>query len=448
MAIFSSKGQTQAVTVSVHPRTTKVVVQQGAASNVLVGYVRVQVHRATEMSSLTVQFAGTQRLDMRVGQGPSSSQYSIRTSCADLVHTVATNTTSTDSLAAAMLAELSRVRSGRRSDVTSPPEFKSYAEEETHGALSLTSFSSNSTNSVELREGEYRFVFELELPPRLPSSVKSALGRVEYHVGAVLRRPTLFQSTVEAPHVSVQVVQAPPLHPGSHLLHGHASFAALASSPLSFDTQVREGWRVFVSSPSSQALFVGAPLKLHVYLAREGSGNQQLELTEFGVTLHETITHMIPGSAAQQTTERVVTTSSLCPLTSDKQRDAGHVLDAQTIDALGESFDELPSTGALTLWLPQTGPQAVHPTAISRMFAVAHRLTITVRVCEVGGYPSRVSFATRVLVLPEALAPGDQLAAPLPCYSRVNGDVVLESAARPDSALSMNPPAYASLSNL
>ncbi|KAJ2428771.1 hypothetical protein GGF47_001170, partial [Coemansia sp. RSA 2524] len=248
-------------------------------------------------------------------------------------------------------------------------------------------------------------------------------------------------------HVDVQVVQAPPLHPGSHLLFGHASFAALASTSLSFDARVREGWRVFVSSPSSQALFVGAPLKLYVYLTREGS-DKQLELTEFGVTLHETITHMIPGSAAQQTTERVLTTSSLCPLTSDKQRDAGHVLDAQTIDALGESFNELPSTGALTLWLPQTGPQAVHPTAVSRMFAVAHRLTITVRVCEVGGYPSRVSFATRVLVLPEALAPGDQLAAPLPCYSRVNGDVVLESAARPDSAISVNPPAYATLSNL
>ncbi|KAJ2840085.1 hypothetical protein J3B01_000185 [Coemansia erecta] len=446
MAIFSNKGHTSAVTVSVHPRTTKVVVQQGEASNVLVGYVRVQVHRAIEMSSLVVQFVGTQQLDMRVGQGPSSSQYSIRAPCADLTHTIATNTTSSDSVAAAMLASLSRVRSGGRSDITSPPSFKSYAEEETHSALSLSSFSSTSASSVELREGEYRFVFELELPPRLPSSVKSELGGVEYHVGAVLRRPTLFQNTVEA-HVEVQVVQAPPLHPGSHLLFGHASFAALASTSLSFDARVREGWRVFVSSPSSQALFVGAPLKLYVYLTREGS-DKQLELTEFGVTLHETITHMIPGSAAQQTTERVLTTSSLCPLTSDKQRDAGHVLDAQTIDALGESFNELPSTGALTLWLPQTGPQAVHPTAVSRMFAVAHRLTITVRVCEVGGYPSRVSFATRVLVLPEALAPGDQLAAPLPCYSRVNGDVVLESAARPDSAISANPPAYATLSNL
>ncbi|KAJ2824414.1 hypothetical protein IWW50_003340, partial [Coemansia erecta] len=298
MAIFSSIGQTSAVTLSVHPRTTKVLLQQGAASNVLVGYVRVQVHRATMMSSLAVQFTGDQNLDMRDGQGPSSAYFSIRRKCADITHTVADCATSADGVAAAVLAEMSRVRrASREMAATSPPAFKSYAEEESHQSLTLTSFSSSVAPGVELRVGEYRFMFELELPSQLPSSVQSPLGRVAYQLQAVMRRPArLFQSAAASAAVGVQVIQVPRLQPGSPQLHGFASFAMLASTPLLFEAAVGAGWKVSVCSPSSQALFVGSPLKLQVFLTRNDSTcssapASRLALAEFGVVLHETITH-------------------------------------------------------------------------------------------------------------------------------------------------------------
>ncbi|KAJ2319996.1 hypothetical protein H4R23_001515 [Coemansia sp. Cherry 401B] len=441
MTIFGAFGQ-PAVTLSVHPRTTEVVVQAGAASNVLVGYVQVQVHRPTVMHSLAVRFTGNQRLDMRDGQGPSSTLHSVRRQCADITHTIADCTgSSADMVGAAMTASLARVRrtcddSGRRS-----PPMPQYAES---GDLQLSSFSS--AEGVELRPGEYRFMFELALPSRLAGSVHTALGKVEYQVGAELRRSARLFSTVEAPAVRVRVVQAPRLDPGSAQLLGFGSFTALASAPLLVETTCGGG-KVSVYSPSSRALFVGAPLKLQVYVTPQAGARRAL--AEFGAVLYERATHRVPGSAAPaQTTERVVAASALCPwaCAPAKQREAQAMLDPQMIDALGESFDELPSAGSLNLKLPAR----VQTAMASPMFTVSHRLVVTASVCAEGepcAAPERVTLATNVLVLPESLDSGEHAAAPLPSYSHIGCDVVLaaEAPSRPDSALGSSPPAYAAL---
>ncbi|KAJ2612044.1 hypothetical protein H4S08_002879 [Coemansia sp. RSA 1365] len=482
--IFSSISHGSGIKVSVHPRTTKVVLQQNADnSNVLVGYVSVEVRRTTEITRLAVKFNGVQHLDMRDGQGPSSSLFSVRHKCAQLTHTLVecSGRSSADSMSAAMAIERARVRRRRSSEesgLSNMEELDTYAEEDSsgHGALELTSFSS--TAAVSLGPGEYRFPFELALPARLPVSVESPMGKVAYHVEAEIQRATrMFQGTVTSAAVKICVQQEPRLAGGetaNPMLLGFPSFQQLATTPLQFETTVAAGrWKISVCSASSRALSVGIPLKLRMYATRGGSQNvtadSSLAIVEFRVSLHETITHAVPGStAAPQTTDRVVATSQ-CPWQSSKKEclrtntPMTHALDLQTIDALGESFDELPSVGSLTLDLAGKGRHVVQPSSASPMFTVSHTLRMKVAVCEscadgnidVCAKPAQVSCATAVVVLPEPLSAVDSAArTPLPCYGNIARDVVLAASSEAANsatsslsadALNSRPPAYASL---
>ncbi|KAJ2809055.1 hypothetical protein H4R20_000419 [Coemansia guatemalensis] len=491
MSIFSSISHGSAIRVRVHPRTTKVVLRQNAdSSNVLVGYVSVEVQRTTEITRLAVKFTGAQHLDMRDGQGPSSSLFSVRHQCAQLTHTLVecSATSSADSMSAAMAIERARVRRRRSSEDSgwsSMAELNTYVEEDSsgHRALELMSFSS--AGAVSLGPGEYRFPFELALPARLPVSVASAMGKVAYHVEAEVQRAArMFHSAVTSDAVEIRVQQEPRLAGGrtaNPMLLGFPSFQTLATTPLHFETTVAAGqWKISVCSASSRALCVGMPLKLRMYATRSGGNSSSsqdvatdngLAIMEFSMSLHESITHAVPGStAAPQTTDRVVATSSLCPWNSSKKERqhssaaTAQVLDPQTVDALGESFDELPSVGSLTLDLAAKGRHAVQPSSASPMFTVSHKLRMKVAVCECCAdgsidactAPARVSCSTAVVVLPEPLGAVDSAACtPLPCYGSIARDVVLAASSEAASAVpapmcdasaaSSSPPAYASL---
>ncbi|KAJ2617598.1 hypothetical protein H4S08_000239 [Coemansia sp. RSA 1365] len=492
MTIFSSISHGSAIKVSVHPRTTKVVLQQNAdSSNVLVGYVSVEVQRTTEITRLAVKFNGLQHLDMRDGQGPSSSLFSVRHRCAQLTHTLVdcSGRSSADPLSAAMAIERARVRRRRpleESGLSNMTELDMYAEEDSSGqqALELTSFSSATT--VSLVPGEYRFPFELALPARLPVSVESPMGKVEYHVEAEVQRASrMFYAKVVSAAVEIHVQQELRLAGGqatSLMLLGFPSFQTLATTPLLFETTVGAGrWKISVCSASSRALFVGMPLKLQMYATRvnanqdelEAAGDNGLAMIEFGVSLHESISHVIPGgAAAAQTTDRIVVESSLCPRHLSKKEQEllrqcnssnsdsstmSHVLDPQTVDALGESFEDLPSVGSLTLDLSAKSQHAVQPSSVSPMFTVSHTLRMNVVVCEDCAddsidmciAPTRVSCSAAVVVLPETLSAVDSAArALLPHYRNIANDVVLATSSDTATALAcadftaLSPPAY------
>ncbi|KAJ2766989.1 hypothetical protein IWQ57_004138 [Coemansia nantahalensis] len=485
-------GQPAAVALSVHPRTTRVVLQRGCTGNVLVGYVAAVVRRPTELASLAVRFGGDQRLDVRHGEGPSSTALSVRNRCADVTHTLVDcggaasgATPSAAAVSAAIAIRTARVRRPAPRDcggASSPPAGDAYAETgDDHSALALSLFSSSMP--VELQPGEYRFPFELPLPSDLPPSVASALGRVAYQVRATMHRPSrLFGATVSSPPVPISVYQAPQLAggvPRGPALLGFPSLSALMSTPLLFETVVGGGrWKVSVYSPSSRVLFLGSALKLRMYATRadahveSGSPDPmaRLVLVEFDVALYEYTTHAVPGSAAApKVTRRRVAQSSLCPWRAPadmkqpapgsprpshdsadgcsilEQADELCALDPQTIGALGEAFDELPSVASLSLPLPADGEQPVQASSASPVFSVAHRLAVTVRACEgrvndglqTCALPERISFAAKVLVLPDALASTDLGGiATLPCYGSIGGDVVLAASAP------ASPPAY------
>ncbi|KAJ2390050.1 hypothetical protein GGI05_003325 [Coemansia sp. RSA 2603] len=150
MAIFDLWQQQGAVSMSIHPQTTQVV-QQAGGSTLLVGHVQVIVRRPVSVTSLDVRLTGTQHLDWRSGQGPSSTMHSIRRQHLD--------------------------------------------------------FAQPLISSMELAQGTYRYDFALALPSSLPPSVTSSLGHTAYTLAAELKRGRL-QPAVRS-SVAISVAQAP-----------------------------------------------------------------------------------------------------------------------------------------------------------------------------------------------------------------------------------------------
>ncbi|KAJ1992153.1 hypothetical protein GGI25_003021 [Coemansia spiralis] len=458
MVFGSLYQQSKDVVVTVNPLTTQIVLQQGASdTNVLVGYVSVVANRPTSISSLDVSFMGAQQLDIRAGVGPSGTLYSVDKKCANLTQQLVR----TDSPLITKVVSLGLARVTSRTAISDavmspPPEREDNTLDE-------------QLNSDVLMPGEYRFAFEFTLPASLPASVGSQLGGVSYRLTAALAHKSWFHSRTWAKPVSIEVFQAPPLqgggtgalaNPATDSLLGYPSLSTLTSTPLLFETQVdgrcnSNKLKVSVYSPnSSRALFLDTMVKLQVYATQHGQA--KIELLEFSVALHECITHTVSG--AKQTTRRVVTESSLCPRSKSSVSGFTGALDPQTIDALGESFGELPSVGSLDLLLPSKAYLAgsgerkyVQPSSRSPMFAVSHMLHVAVSVREGDcAKPSRVSFSSPVIVLPEVLSRGgSQVAvASLPCYCNIANDVVLASSASSticgagESIAHANPPEY------
>ncbi|KAJ2785374.1 hypothetical protein H4R18_000585 [Coemansia javaensis] len=465
--MFAGSGQ---VSVSVHPRTTAVVLQRGAASsNILVGYVALEVRRATRVAALDVRFAGDQRLDMREGEGPSGTALSVRRRCAHVVHVLVDGSSSNGSLGAAAV-ESARVRSPGSAAAAARGAYAAAAAAAPAARRSRGPQQARRRGrAVELAPGEYRFPFELALPSGLASSVESPLGGVAYRLSAVLRRRRAgwlgSAAATESPAVAIDVYQAQCLGPrlrANPLLLGFPSLQALLATPLLLEATVAGGrWRLTVCSPSSRALVLGGALKLHLYATRVGAPDAPapggcLVLAEFDAALYELTTHAVPGSAvAPQTTRRRVAGTSLC-LWSHRQQKQQHgacqsaatlrgpwALDPQTVDALGDAFDELPSVASLALALPRGGPRAVQASSAAPVFSVAHELVVRVRACEGLGaddpaacampactMPARAAFASPVVVLPDGLAGADAAGLlPLPSYGAIAKDLVLASAA-------------------
>ncbi|KAJ2557124.1 hypothetical protein EV175_001541 [Coemansia sp. RSA 1933] len=484
LGLLTTSKQGDSVYLSIRPSTSQIVLQQGGAgTNILVGYVSVRVTRPTSISGLTVTFTGEQQLDIRAGVGPSGSNYSVRSKCASFSQQLVDETSSALSSAASLgLARVNSIQTTEGTgtdanstyDLTSPPPERELLRPSEDSSIRQE----NTDGGPTLMPGEYRFAFEFTLPPTLPASVSSRLGDVAYRLTASLSYRSWFHPRTTAKPVAIEVHQAPPLHHGGPgttsrhasdaLLLGYPSLQTLTGTPLLFETTAAgcasaDGLlKISVYSPnSSRALFLDTPLKLQVYATHQTKPSQQssannaahchAELVEFSVALHEIIAHTVPGSVAKQTTRRVVAESSLCPRSASKQQGASSssstselpaLLDPQTIDALGDSFNELPSVGSLDMMLPsktaicstlRSGKtlHVVQPSSSSPLFAVSHQLHVTVSVRDSNcSSPNRVAFHSPVIVLPEVLARGGSqiAAASLPCYNGIANDIVLAAA--------------------
>ncbi|KAI7826272.1 hypothetical protein BX661DRAFT_183723, partial [Kickxella alabastrina] len=289
--------------------------QQGTGlRNLLVGYLSVTITKPTSIKALT--------LDWRQGQGPSSTEHTIRHRCIDLSHTLISSEDHNQEWHA--LVDMARV-GGSNPAVA--------------GERGM------------LMPGEYRFAFEFALPSGLPASVESPLG------GG--REP-----------VCISMVQAP---------KAERDLPALA--------KVGNGWKISVYA-ISRVLALGVPTKLQAYVTRidddhNDQGDQRggsLEVVELGIALSEIITYRIAPNCTHKTRAVVARASSdsvnLLAIGKSFDEQQQQWMDAQTIESLGESLDELsmPSIAQVQLALGK-GVQASSGSAV---FSVAHELSVNV----------------------------------------------------------------------
>ncbi|KAJ1902260.1 hypothetical protein LPJ66_000147 [Kickxella alabastrina] len=409
MAIFNLWQQSPAAALKLHPQTTQVVLQQGTGlRNLLVGYLSVTITKPTSIKALTVSLTGTQELDWRQGQGPSSTEHTIRHRCIDLSHTLISSEDHNQEWHA--LVDMARVGGSN------------HAVAGERGMLT---------------PGEYRFAFEFALPSGLPASVDSPLGGVRYTLMAGMRRSWV-QMVVAEP-VCISMVQAPKAERDLPALVGFPSLTALAMTSLVMEAKVGNGWKISVYAVS-RVLALGVPTKLQAYVTRidddhNDQGDQRsggLEVVELGIALSEIITYRISPNCTHKTRAVVARASSdsVNLLAIGKSFDEQQQwMDAQTIESLGESLDELsmPSVAQVQLALGK-GVQASSGSAV---FSVAHELSVNVCVRSAEGEVARVTLASHVVVLPEALSgiagAGVGVSSSLPCYAQISDDVVLAS---------------------
>ncbi|KAJ1822631.1 hypothetical protein LPJ56_000752 [Coemansia sp. RSA 2599] len=428
--------QQPAVAVNIYPQTTQVILERNVESgNLLVGYISVSVTRRTEISSLTVTLTGDQQLDIRQGEGPSATQYSLRNRCLDISHVLV------DASSDGPAVDLARIQA--------------------HGA-GEPGLACRAAGVVVMEPGEYRFAFEFAVPSEeLPASVGSVLGGVRYVLGASVRRPGWLAGTVVAAPVGIDVVQAPSTYLGSPCMRAAAfglflgdaapSLGALTTLPLVLDQQVSDSWRVSVYMVS-RAMKLGVESRIQAYVTRvgcqkgiESSPHGLVHVVGISARLTEVIVHRVPGTPCLVRSRNVVAranASVVAALWAKSVGDLGvseQLLDARTIDCLGESLDGLVLPGSAALGLTPVprktdgdgGGRAVacgvQPSSCSEVFSVSHDLDVVVDVRGVEkGKVCRVTLSSPVVVLPEALPPNTAASA-LPSYAEVSKDLVLAS---------------------
>lgn len=360
--------QPSTIAVKIHPQTTDIISNTTNQQHLLlVGYISIEVTKPTAIESLHIRLTGQQQLELRQGEGPSSTLHAISNKCADIHQTL-----------------------------FSPP-----------------------VDSRILEEGTYKYPFELSVPGNLPPSVESPLGGgVSYRLAADVKRPAgsawMLQRPIYALDVPISVVQS----------------QATSNNTLLFQTAADNDWDISVYG-SSGVLVPGVPTRLQAFAtpSRTASDNaSRVELKGFAVTLSELITHRVPSKALEQITRRrvAVAASNHRKLSAKEEfiMPSCHSIDPLTVDALGDTFaDMLPPVGALTLNLGK-----VQPDSGSANFVVAHKLqiSVTIRMTKGGSVRDRrLSFSAPVPVLPSTILT-DSMAS-LPHYGDISGDTMLMS---------------------
>ncbi|KAJ2842417.1 hypothetical protein J3B02_005584, partial [Coemansia erecta] len=366
--------------------------------------------------------------------------YSLRSRCLDITHTLLDTSAKT----AAASLDMARIHGGATDDIEQPPpcyEIQSTGE------------------TGVLEPGEYRFAFEFAVPSEdLPPSVASAMGRVTYRLGACMRRQGWLSSAIVAVPVDINIVQAPSTYLASPCMRATAfglflgdsvpSLNALTTLPLVLGMQVSESWKVSVFMVS-RAMKLGMESKIQAFVTRankSGCSAQEphglVHVVGISAQLTEVITHKVPGTPCQVRSRNVVAKanasviSALAAKPARELRMSEQLLDAQTIDCLGESLNGLvlPASAALGL-TPQPSRidicgqsiGGVQPSSCSEVFSVSHDLDVVVDVRGVEmGKVCRVTLSTPVVVLPEVLL-HNTAASSLPSYADVSKDLVLAS---------------------
>ncbi|KAJ2482985.1 hypothetical protein IWW56_000668 [Coemansia sp. RSA 2131] len=308
--------------MAIFPYTPQVIVTNDSNSNLLLGYILVTVSRPTLAKSITVGFSGTYSICWTGGVGPSREEYFQHR----LFH-----------CERLMLSTTNLVTSGEPV-FDSPPIAYGGLDAEwedvvfDNNASSATSVLSSSTehddppsyseegytvqdaqtisNSFMLSPGTHRLEFVFMIPPRMPSTILSHLGGIEYKLTAFMKtRGHLGVPTTTRAETPVQLVNIP-----TRLAQLQSSLPV--NDEATFTRQIDNSWWLMVRVTScttfpEDTIHMSVCMSWPVRCEYDDDINEHLELLAVQMDLCESTVHrsMLNGKVLK--TDMITVASSM-----------------------------------------------------------------------------------------------------------------------------------------
>ncbi|KAJ2776692.1 hypothetical protein H4R18_005538 [Coemansia javaensis] len=306
--------------VTVHPYSSQIIVTNGANTNLIPGYVYVTVARPTLVKSIDVSFGGIYSVRLITGSGPSREEFfqhrmfhceRTRLAARDLV-----SSTAPARLFGGPTALRGEDRGSGWEEISyyggcsdSDDEPPTYAEPtdavvpDTDRALPGTDARAN---SFVLPAGTHRFDFVFVVPPRMPSTIVSHMGGIEYKLSACVKTKghigLPLSVRTECP---VHIVNIP-----ARLITMQTSLPA--NDEAMFTRQIEDSWWILVKVASC-TVFPSDTLQLSVCMSWPGmceydeDVDRYLELSSVQMDLCECTVHksMITGEIIKEDTTTI-----------------------------------------------------------------------------------------------------------------------------------------------
>ncbi|KAJ2083771.1 hypothetical protein H4R24_000542 [Coemansia sp. RSA 988] len=241
--------------VTVHPYTSKIIVTNGANSNLIPGYIYVTVSRPTHVRSLSIAFTGTYSVRWADGVGVEGQDY-IQHKLFHYERVPLTERNLVSTSKPKQIIEGPPALSNKDlgsgweeityydSSSSSSSEDELNSPEYTQDLENKVPNAGNSSRSFLLPEGTHRFEFVIVVPPRMPSTVISHMGGITYQLSAYLKtRGQLGMPVSTRRDCSVHIVNIP------------ARFSLMQTSlPINdeaiFTRQIEDSWWILVKVAS------------------------------------------------------------------------------------------------------------------------------------------------------------------------------------------------------
>ncbi|KAJ1762994.1 hypothetical protein LPJ69_002627 [Coemansia sp. RSA 1752] len=202
--------------MAIFPYTPQVIVTNDSNSNLLLGYIIVTVSRPTLAKSITVGFSGTYSICWADGVGPSREEYfQHRLFHSERLMLSTTNLVTSEAVfdapcAYELDAEWEDVVFDNASSATSVLSSETVHEEPPSYSEDGYVLDNPISNSFVLSPGTHRLEFVFMIPPRMPSTILSHLGNIEYKLTAFMKtRGHLGMPTTIRAETPVQLVNIP-----------------------------------------------------------------------------------------------------------------------------------------------------------------------------------------------------------------------------------------------
>ncbi|KAJ2356602.1 hypothetical protein GGF43_001964 [Coemansia sp. RSA 2618] len=315
--------------VAIYPYTPQIIITNSANcnSNILLGYIIVTVSRPTPVKSITVSFSGTYSVGWVEGIGPTRDEYFQHRLFHCERHVLSTKNLVTSKDAEQTLGDAptfcERDLSAGWEDValnhSNSSESTINSIDDNHdleppsyleGMGTNTSTLQTISNSFELSAGTHRLEFVFVVPPRMPSTILSHKGGIDYKLSVFMKtKGHLGMRVTIRADTPIQLVNIP-----TRLAQLQSSLPV--NDEATFTRQIEESWWIMARVMScttfpEDTIHMSVCLSWPVVCEYNEDISEHLELVAVQMDLCETTIHKSIISGKVLKTETITVATSL-----------------------------------------------------------------------------------------------------------------------------------------